>query len=651
MIKDIISANEAVSPNDKEIAILKEYFPSCFNSDGSFDMSRFSELLKDKVDVTHEGYELKFLGKSYAKLLASIDTETVIVPDTEHNSRPENARSENVYISGDNLDGLKHLLKSYAGQIKCIYIDPPYNTGTDGFVYNDTFNFTVNELVERLSIGEEQAQHILDLTKRDSASHSAWLMFMYPRLQLARNLLSDDGVIFISIDAHELANLQIICDDIYGEENFIGCIANINNPKGRSDDKYFATAHEYILAYKYSEVSLNPLDAEEKVTKRYRETDSNGELYRLIDLRKTGDSDLRSDREDMFYPFFYNEETDTLILGEKDATAPDDYITILPMKTATIEGRWRWGHDDKSMQEGFQNLVAQYMPKKKQWSIFEKDYLHTKSGVTPTTAWTFKDVNSERGTEEFISLGFDKEVFPKPKPIGTIERIIKIGANDGDYVLDFFSGSATTAQAVLRSNVNGDLHRKFILVQMSEPTKLNSVAQKYGYDTIDQIGMERIIRASSKIKEEKPDIIADLGFKHYTLQDVRDTTLDKMEIFDDSGITTDDTIYNLFGVDTVLTTWLVHDGYGFNNKMVLVDLAGYTAYWCEKHLYLIQPDMSEDAIKVLIEKYNTQGDFNPQNIIIFGYSFNFLNMENLRTNVKILRDSEKNLKINLDIRY
>ena len=176
MIKNIIAANEGITPGSKEVAILKEHFPSCFHSDGSFDLVRFQEFLSDKVAVANEGYELRFLGKNYARLLASVDTTTVIVPDEEHNSKSENTNSKNVYISGDNLDALKHLLKSYAKKIKCIYIDPPYNTGSDGFVYNDSFNYTADELVEKLSISENEAARILDLTKRGSASHSAWLI-------------------------------------------------------------------------------------------------------------------------------------------------------------------------------------------------------------------------------------------------------------------------------------------------------------------------------------------------------------------------------------------------------------------------------------------------------------------------------------------
>lgn len=248
MIKDIINSNETILPNDKQMDALKEYFPACFKADGSFDIERFKEYLSDKLTINNEGYELKFLGKNYARLLASVDTTTVIVPDEEHNNKLENKDSENIYISGDNLDGLKQLLKSYANKVKCIYIDPPYNTGSDGFVYNDNFNFTVEELSTKLSIDEEQAQRILDLTKRGSASHSAWLMFMYPRLLLARDLLKDDGVIFISIDDNEQSNLKLLCDDVFGEENFV-CKFDWRKKTGANDAKDIAVITESILCY------------------------------------------------------------------------------------------------------------------------------------------------------------------------------------------------------------------------------------------------------------------------------------------------------------------------------------------------------------------------------------------------------------------
>ena len=194
MLKDILENNQNVKANTNKLAVLREHFAGCFTFDGAFDLERFKDMLRDEVDVKSEGYSLNFLGKDYANLIASVDTTTVVVPDVEHNSKPENKDSENVYISGDNLDALKHLLKSYAGQVKCIYIDPPYNTGTDGFVYNDRFSFTSEQLQKRLSVDEDEAKRILDMTSRGSSTHSAWLMFMSPRLQLARQLLSKDGV-------------------------------------------------------------------------------------------------------------------------------------------------------------------------------------------------------------------------------------------------------------------------------------------------------------------------------------------------------------------------------------------------------------------------------------------------------------------------
>ena len=224
MIRDIVDKNEKVNAGTYEMKKLKEVIPQCFNEDNTFDMEKFQSLLKGKINIRNEGYGLHFLGKSYARMLASLDTETVITPNEEHNAKSENKDSENIYITGDNLDALKHLLKSYIRKIKCIYIDPPYNTGTDGFVYKDSFDFKAEELAERLSIDEDEAQRVLDLTKRGSASHSAWLTFMYPRLLLARDLLRDDGVIFISIDDNEQANLKILCDEIFGEENFIAQI-------------------------------------------------------------------------------------------------------------------------------------------------------------------------------------------------------------------------------------------------------------------------------------------------------------------------------------------------------------------------------------------------------------------------------------------
>lgn len=645
MIKDIIAANETVSPNANEIAVLKEHFSACFKTDGSFDIARFVEFLKDKTNVVHEGYELKFLGKNYAKLLAALDTETVIVPDTEHNLKPENVNSKNVYISGDNLDGLKHLLKSYAGKVKCIYIDPPYNTGTDGFVYQDSFVFSVNELVQKLSINEEQAQHILDLTKRGSASHSAWLMFMYPRLQLARDLLSDEGAIFISIDDHEQANLRIICDDIFGEENCLGTIVRATGQTTGQDSGGFGSSFDYAFVYgRHPELDIAGIPLNSHDLKRFENEDERG-WYAYDQLRKTGSNDRREDRPRMYYPI-------------KNPDGEDLY----PTAVAGYESCWRVEKKtyNKLVEDDYILWKKTNRCGEEVWWPYVKYYAAGRT-KRPSPLWDDIDGN-KKATREVRALFENVKVFDYVKPVAFINRIIQISPNmkPGDIVLDFFAGSATTAHAVMNWNSNNENAYQYIMVQL--PATLDSaiISQKVTYDylvkcgrkgVLDEVGQERIIRAAEKIHKENPENIADLGFKHYTLQEVSTTTIDKMITFDGSSFTTDDTVYNMFGASTVLTTWLVHDGYGFNNSMELIELAGYIAYWCESHLYFIHPDMGEDAVRALVDKYNTQGNFNPQNIVVFGYSFNFLNMENLRTNVKILKDSEKNLKINLDIRY
>lgn len=683
MIKDIIAANKAVNSNQKELHVLRENFPSCFHADGSFDMVRFSELLKDKVDISQEGYELKFLGKNYAKMIASLDTETIIVPDDVHNSLPENKNSENVYISGDNLDGLKHMLKSYAGEVKCIYIDPPYNTGTDGFVYNDKFSFTVEDLVTKLSIDEEQAQRILDLTNRGSASHSAWLMFMYPRLQLARDLLSKDGVIFISIDDNEQGNLKLICDDIFGEENFVANIIVQANKRGQTY-KQLAKTHEYLFVItKNADTLLNELNKGEGT---FSKSDSIGE-FEERELRNRNPKYGRFNRPNLFYPIYTNP-----VLIDECGYCPislekteEFSVEILPYNSEGEESCWRWGTKKFSIYNCSEDsMMSEVVAKKKstgEYGCYEKYRKGTYKAKTiwiednlvgeledeEDDIWEETGVITEQGSKELGEYNMG-DAFDFPKPTYLIKKIFKIGAYANSLCVDFFSGSATTIEAIMSMNAEDGGTRKIIAVQLPENLDekyknvpktekgkvkkvldfLDSVSRPH---TLDQVGIERIARAVNGIREKYPDTTADLGFKHYTLHEVSPTTLDKIESFDSSKFITDTTVYDEFGVNTILTTWLVHDNYGFINDCEMVVLAGYRAYWCGNHLYFINPGLTEEAIKALIEKYNHEGSFNPQNIVLFGYSFNYIEMENVKTNVKILRDSEKNLKINLDIRY
>ena len=388
------------------------------------------------------------------------------------------ADSDNMIIHGDNLEALKTLLPKYEGRIKCIYIDPPYNTGASpengGWVYYDN----VDSPKIHKWLGQVVGPEAEDLTR-----HDKWLCMMYPRLKLLHKLLSNDGAIFISIDDNEQANLKLICDDIFGVGNFVACVANVNNPKGRSDKEYIASAHEYILIYRKSEfLKTKGFEPEEHITKRYNKKDKDGKLWREIDLRKTGDNDLRTDRPNMYYPIYWNEEEKKLSFNPQT-----NFIEILPMKDVDVEGCWRW--ERKTAMENSNRLYARYMPNKKQWSVFEMDYFDENDLIKPISAWTYKDVNSERGTEVFVKyLGFQKSDFPNPKPIGTIERVLRIASDKDSIILDSFAGSGTTAHAVLNLNKQDGGNRKFILVEMEDyaenitAERVRRVINGYSYD-------------------------------------------------------------------------------------------------------------------------------------------------------------------------
>ena len=377
----------------------------------------------------------------------------------ENGQHSEDNGSENMIIRGDNLEALKALLPRYEGRVKCIYIDPPYNTGNEGWVYNDN----VNDPKIKKWLGAVVGKEGEDLTR-----HDKWLCMMYPRLKLLQKLLADDGVIFVSLDFHEQPVMRLIMDEIFGASNYVSEIACVNKPSGRSDDKYIATAHESIIVYRKSPLlTLGGFEPEEKITKRYNKRDTDGRLYREEDLRKRGTHDERTDRPNLFYPFFFNQETGELVVGNNDEETPDGFIRIEPMKSKDVQGTWRWGQDTAIAQKTY--IHPRYMPNKQQWSLFEWEYLDERGAAKPTTLWDFKDVNSERGTEVFIKyLGFKKEDFPNPKPVGTIQRILQIATAGDDIILDSFAGSGTTAHAVLNMNKADGGHRKFILVEMMD---------------------------------------------------------------------------------------------------------------------------------------------------------------------------------------
>ncbi len=507
--------NDIVGDN---VAKLAQLFPSAVK-DGEVDFEALKKELGQFTEVGNEKYELTWAGKSNAKKTAREDivgkTLKYIPEDSKY---PET--TENLYIEGDNLEVLKLIRQNYYGAIKMIYIDPPYNTGND-FVYNDSFTMEQEESDLAEGVVDELGTRFVINSKSQNRYHANWLNMIYPRLSLAKDLLCDEGIICISIDENEVENLKIVCNEIYGEANRLGVIANVNNPKGRSDDKYVATAHEYILVYAKNEALVHwygfePTDV--KIVKRYNKLDENGKKYREIDLRKTGENDLREDRPNLFYYFYYNEETGEYY-PSRDEKIPTGFIQIKPQREDGREGSWRWGLD--TALANIDCLIPKFMPSRKVWGIMEKDYLEGRSLVKPTSAWTFKDVNSERGSEEFINLGFDKRIFPKPKPIGTIYHLfdLALGKDSHDIILDFFSGSATIAHSLFKYNVEKNVKNTVIMVQLPEVCQEGSDALKNGFENICEIGKERIRRAGDKIMSENPDVNIDTGFKVFRVAD------------------------------------------------------------------------------------------------------------------------------------
>lgn len=409
---------------------------------------------------------------------ANTTTNKTLRPCIEESKDWDN--TENLYIEGDNLEVLKLLQNSYFNKVKMIYIDPPYNTGND-FIYVDDFAQNIDEYEEAKGSFDEEGNRLFKNTDTNGRFHSDWCSMIYPRLVLARNLLADDGVIFISIDDNEQANLKKICDEVFGEKNFIAKI-NWKGRGGRQDSKYFAIVHEYILIFVKNRDSFI---AGEKIKKEevYPFFDKlNNRFYKRQLLRKWGSNSRREDRPNLFYPI----------------KTPND-IEIYPMLNDKEEGCWRWGKS--KMNEAIKNNLVEFIEKDKKIIAYEKIY-QPQDGNQKTEKYITWIDDIGTGAKELKEL-FNKIIFDYSKSHELIIKFLNMAnLEENDIILDFFSGSATTAHAVMQLNAEDGGKRKFIMVQLPEKTDEKSEAFKAGYKNICEIGKERIRRAGEKIKEE-----------------------------------------------------------------------------------------------------------------------------------------------------
>lgn len=638
MIGQNLKDNEEKKPNSREMEKLKKDFPQFFSKEGEFKLDMFKDFLgEEEVDISKEGYELKFLGKSYAKYLSSLETETYISPDSNHNEKNGNRDSENLYIVGDNLDALKHMLGSYSGKIKCIYIDPPYNTGTDGFVYPDNFQFNKEDLSEKIGITEEEAGRILELAGK--STHSAWMTFMYPRLTLARDLLSDDGVIFISIDDNEQANLKLMCDEVFGEENIVADGAIIVKTEGRRYGA-FAKSHDYFLGYAKN-IDLCDLNEITVEGKDFKYEDEYGG-FNIQDLRNQNTKAFNStNRPNLRYPFYVNtNEKDEFGFYKISLECVEGWQEVYPIVIDGIKSIWRWGSKDGEKARTNTHNICARKGSDGVIRIFEKMRSITQ---IPKTVLINKKYLTNSGTVEINEL-FGEKVFDFPKPVGLVKDFSTIGSKRDSIILDFFSGSSTTADAVMQLNAEDDGNRKYIMVQLPEKIEENKSAYKAGYRTIDEIGRARIEKAAEKIKKETNADI-DYGYKLYYLEKPSEKTLIDLENFvPEIKLITDDMV-SIFdnehsnGKESILSTWLMEDGYGLSKSTEKYKLNNYDAVLIDKTLYIIDEGLTQDDSMTLIKRIENE-ELDITRIVIYVHSVPFNVLHELRKNLKVLRNNK-----------
>lgn len=648
-----------ITAANKNIAVLKKHFGHCFDKQGNFQMEKFqAELDESEVDFSKESYGLDWLGRSYARLLASDPTTTILKEDEAFNQKPENKNSQNLLLKGDNLEILKHLSNAYYEKVKMIYIDPPYNTGSDGFVYQDDRKFTATELQRLAGISEDKAKRILEFTMSDSNSHSAWLTFMYPRLYIAKQLLTEDGVIFISIDDNEVAQLRLLMDEIFGEENFVAEICH-KSRASVSNDKIISPNHNFIFLYAKRHDVIHMLRKQFGLAPNiagFNKSDKNGD-YKLVPVDGPGGAS----KGNPFYEF------------------------------QGIEGYWRFSKE--TMEEKYKNNLIVKTKTSLQQKYYKKDAENSRK--TTTTWWDEKLYTSE-ATKKLSSL-LKRGVFETPKPVELISKMLTLATGKNDLILDFFAGSGTTGDAVIKINTEDHGNRKFILVQL--PEKIDPKSSKIAYEftknelkvtdpTIFDITKERLIRAAKRIKENNIDQAAsskkikcegiedehcpackgehtvkvkakkaidlsnhDLGFKvfetmplwedyHYTAETLEE---DGPELFRGDLLSAED-------LQALFITWKTYDGSPLTETAVDYDLGGYIGKYVHEKLYLMDKGFTTDNLVTLLEKVDTDPEFNPQAVIVFEANFQSKNLLELSESLKNWRN-QKDLEMDFIMRF
>jgi adenine-specific DNA-methyltransferase len=611
-------------------AKLKKLFPNVFNED-KIDFERLRQTLGEDIDVGLERFGLTWPGKSECMKIIQQPSIGTLKPCKEESVNFNT--TENLFIEGDNLEVLKLLQKSYYGKVKMIYIDPPYNTGKE-FIYPDKYSESLETYLAYTGQVDAEGKKFSTNTEADGRFHSKWLNMMYPRLYLSRNLLRDDGVIFISIDDNEASNLRKICDEIFGGENFRGEIVRATGTTTGQDGKKIGSSYDLCLCYSksqdYKQIGL-PLVGKDLNRFNNDENDGKGK-YALLQLRKTGYADRKEDRENMFYSVVAPDGTKVFPVGPSGylsrwRVGPTTYKEFL--KNGLIVWKKSSEEENEDNDDEFDNQmedaeledsagvseridISEY---KSDWRPYVKYYL---SGRTKQVSNLWADIDgNKKGSLELKKLFSKKKIFDNPKPTDFINRVIRISCKKSDIVLDFFAGSSTTAHAILDLNNQGGLDLNFILIQLPELCDKDSETFKAGYKTIADIGKERIRRVIKKIQEEPvgqlnfDKNILDLGFKVLKLDKsnfkIWDGTV--AEIVDDKKIEKQlelqiEHINPKAKEEDILYELLLKSGFTLTTKVEILTLAGKKVYSIESNALLIclEKSLTSEVITEMARK-------------------------------------------------
>lgn len=491
---------ESFDQTQSNVEKIAELFPNCItetvDENGKLKRAINFELLRQMLsgDVLEgdEAYEFTWVGKKAAIVEANRPIRKTLRPYKEESVNWDT--TENLYIEGDNLDVLKLLQESYLGKVKMIYIDPPYNTGND-FIYADDFMRSQEEENAQMGMYDEDENRLFKNTDTNGRFHSDWCSMIYPRLMLARNLLTDDGLFFVSIDDNEEQNIRKLCDEVFGESNFIACIVWQKIHSIKNDAKYFSENHEYALVYAKSidSIKLNLLPRTEEMNSRYKNPDGDPRgSWQSGDLVASGE---RSNGH-FLVTSPKTGKTFDVPQGKHWVYSQENLLAMV------ADNRIWFGEDGNSF------------PRKKRFLTEVQD------GRTPNTLWLSDEVgHNQAAAREVKALFDDKKFFDFPKPVNYIKQMLQIAADSNSIILDFFSGSATAAHAVMAQNATDSGNRKFIMVQLQEECTEGSAARTLGYETIPEIGKERIRRAAKKIASDNPSATFDGGFRVFKLDE------------------------------------------------------------------------------------------------------------------------------------